>query len=166
MALRLILMRHAKSGWDDPLLADHDRPLAPRGIAAAERIGRWLAARGHLPEAALVSSARRTQETWQQMAPALPPCAVEVVADLYHAAPATMLRVLRGARGRSVLILGHNPGIAEFARQIVESPPAHRRFADYPTAATLVADFDIDGWDGAGTGTGRVVDFVVPRDLG
>ena len=165
MALRLILMRHAKSGWDDPLMRDHDRPLAPRGVQAAARMGEWLAENGHLPDQALVSSALRTCETWAGVSTTLPPCPVAEVPALYHASPEAMLRVLRGAQGRVVLMLGHNPGIAELARRLVATPPAHSRFADYPTAATLVAEFDAPDWPAMRPGTGGVVDFVVPRDL-
>jgi phosphohistidine phosphatase len=165
MALRLILMRHAKSGWDDPLMPDHDRPLAPRGVQAAARIRQWLAQAGHLPDEALVSTAVRTRETWAGVSAALPPCPVAEVPALYHASPEVMLRVLRGARLPRVVVLGHNPGIAELARRLVAVAPAHGRFADYPTAATLVAEFDAPDWAALRPGTGRVVDFVVPRDL-
>ncbi|MEE3099475.1 MAG: histidine phosphatase family protein, partial [Pseudomonadota bacterium] len=61
---RLVLMRHAKSDWGDPGLGDHDRPLNDRGRRAAPRMGAWLAAQGAFPDAALLSSARRVQETW------------------------------------------------------------------------------------------------------
>lgn len=165
MALRLVLMRHAKSGWDDPLLPDHDRPLAPRGVQAAARMGGWLARKGYLPEAALVSSALRTRETWAGAAAALPDCPASELPALYLASPETILRVLQNARGAAVLLLGHNPGIAEAARLLVTRPPAHPRFADYPTAATLIAEFDVPDWSALRLGTGRVVDFTVPRDL-
>ncbi|MBL4558811.1 MAG: histidine phosphatase family protein [Rhodobacteraceae bacterium] len=65
-------MRHAKSDWGDPTRADHDRPLNRRGRRAAPLIGRWLAAQGAIPDAVLTSSARRTRETWDRMAPAFP----------------------------------------------------------------------------------------------
>ena len=50
MTLRLILTRHAKSSWDDPLMSDHDRPLNERGKAAAADLGNWLASRGYVPD--------------------------------------------------------------------------------------------------------------------
>jgi phosphohistidine phosphatase len=157
MARRLILMRHAKSGWDDPMLADHDRPLAPRGVSAE---------RGYLPDEALVSSALRTRETWDGVQAKLAPCPVAHLPALYHAGPDTMMQVLQGAAGNCVLMLGHNPGIAEFARLLVSRAPGHPRFGDYPTAATLIADFPTDTWRETRFGTARPVDFVVPRDLG
>ena len=76
-----------------------------------------------------------------------------------------MLRVLRKATGDTVLMLGHNPGIGWFAQTLVAVPPPHPRFFDYPTCATLVAEFDIDRWEEVGTGTGKAVDFVIPREL-
>ena len=76
-----------------------------------------------------------------------------------------MLRVLRGATGARVLMLGHNPGIAEFAASLVTAPPAHERFDDYPTGATLVVRFEIGDWADLMPGTGAVVHFVILREL-
>ena len=69
---RLILTRHAKSSWDDPLMSDHDRPLNERGKAAAADLGQWLASRGYVPDQVLCSDALRTRKTWSGIAPALP----------------------------------------------------------------------------------------------
>ena len=166
MTLRLILVRHAKSGWDDPALPDHARPLNPRGREAAARVGRWLSGRGDIPAEALVSTAARTRETWALMSPHLAPAPTPRFLDaLYHAGPDTMLRALHIARAPVVLMLGHNPGIAAFARWLLDSPPDHARFADYPTCATLVARFDTDRWQDTGPATGIAEAFTVPRDL-
>ena len=61
---RLILMRHAKSSWADPGQRDLDRPLNKRGRRSAALVGGWLKRKGYRPDQALVSSARRAQETW------------------------------------------------------------------------------------------------------
>jgi phosphohistidine phosphatase len=166
MTLRLILTRHAKSSWDDPLLDDVDRTLNDRGEASADAIGAWLAGKGLVPGEALVSSARRTRETWARIAAALPtgiPARFEE--RLYHAGPDTILKVLRSATAPVAILIGHNPGMAEFAARIVAAPPRHPRFADYPTAATAVIDFDAARWADVGWHGGRVADFVVPREL-
>ncbi|MEO0750213.1 MAG: hypothetical protein AAFY25_00260 [Pseudomonadota bacterium] len=84
---------------------------------------------------------------------------------LYHAGPDIMLDVLRGAKGDTVLMLGHNPGIAWFAQNIVQIPPPHSRFYDYPTCATLIAEFAVDEWHEVGTGSGTAVEFIIPREL-
>ncbi len=166
MTCHLILTRHAKSGWDDPALADHDRILSARGRAAATRLGRWIRAEGYLPDAALVSSAARTRETFARIAAEFAqPVPETVVPALYHAGPDTMLRVLEQAQGTRVMLVGHNPGIAELAAQLVADPPAHPQFARYPTGATLIARFDIPELTALRPGCGTVVDFMVPREL-
>lgn len=166
MPLTLILTRHAKSGWDDPTLSDHDRSLDARGRADAPRVGAWLQGKGYVPDQALVSSARRTQETWERLSPEFQrPVPATVVPGLYHAEAEGILTHLRSARSANVMILGHNPGIGDFARRIVNAAPRHREFADYPTCATLVAGFDVDDWSAVDWGAGRVIDFIVPRDL-
>jgi len=166
MTLTLILTRHAKSDWDDPTLSDHDRVLNPRGKENAPAVGRWLRDRGHLPDVALVSSARRTVETWELLAAELGRGVPMTVAPgLYHAEAGEILAHLREATAPSVMVIGHNPGIGEFAHRIVDAPAPHPRFIDYPTCATLVARFAGDDWSGVDWWGGRVVDFVVPRDL-
>jgi phosphohistidine phosphatase len=62
-------------------------------------------------------------------------------------------------------MLGHNPGIAEFAASLVTAPPAHERFDDYPTGATLVVRFEIDHWADLRPGTGAAQQFVIPREM-
>ena len=164
--LRLILTRHAKSSWDDPTLADHDRPLNARGIRAAGLIGGWLASRGDVPGEVLCSDAVRTRETWDRIAPHLGGApAVTLKPALYHAGPDVMLAVLRHATAPVVMMLGHNPGIAEFAARLVARAPADPEFARYPSGATLVATFDVPTWADVGFGSGAVLDFVAPRNL-
>ena len=120
MTKRLILTRHAKSSWDDPNTPDHDRPLNERGKAAAADLGDWLASRGYVPQEVLCSDALRTRKTWSGIAPALPGTPMlELKPALYHAGPDVMLAVLRHAREDTVMMIGHNPGIAEFAHRPV-----------------------------------------------
>ena len=167
MTLRLILTRHAKSSWDHPGLGDHERPLNKRGRESAGAIGAWLKDKGYVPERVLSSDSARTRETWALVEAALGSGAeVEWLSALYHAGAQTMLDVLQGAGSTPhVLMLGHNPGIGGFAEMIVRRPPDHIRFHDYPTAATTVIEFDVTQWREVDWGMGRVVDFVVPREL-
>ena len=163
---RLILTRHAKSAWDDPLTPDHDRPLNERGKAAAADLGQWLASRGYVPDEVLCSDALRTRKTYSGIAPALPGLPELVLKPaLYHAGPDVMLAVLRHATGQTVMMIGHNPGIAEFAARIVGAVPRNPEFARYPTGATLVAEFAIADWSEAGFGMGVTADFIVPREI-
>jgi phosphohistidine phosphatase len=157
----LILMRHAKSDWSlsEP---DHDRPLNARGIRSARALGEWLRQNGLAPDTALVSDARRTRETFGLLALDTP---VHFEPRLYLAEPETMLDLLRRATGDTVLMIGHNPGICALAHALAAEEPAHDRWDDFPTGATLVVRFDIDSWSRTGSRSGAVQGFVVPRSL-
>jgi len=166
MSLTLILTRHAKSGWSDPDLDDFDRPLNSRGKKSAPAIGNWLAEKDEIPDEVILSGARRTVDTWAGIASRLPKVAqMRSSPALFHAGSATILGVLHGATGPTTMLIGHNPGFAEFAGQIVRRPPDHPRFADYPTCATAVIRFEADSWVNIDWGQGEVMDFVVPREL-
>ncbi len=159
---RLILIRHAKSDWGTPALADHDRPLNGRGQRSARAIGHWLREKHYLPGSAYSSTAKRTCETWEGLDIDAP---ITFTRKLYHAEATAMLEVLRAARANTVLMLGHNPGIGDFAAMLLGAPPEHRDFDRYPTCATLVADFEIEDWADLNFGLGHARDFVVPREL-
>lgn len=166
MALTLILMRHAKSAWDDPDQDDFDRPLNDRGRKSAPAIGRWLAKKGYLPDTVVVSGARRTVETWERMAQFLPETAeMESAPALYLAEPNVILGVLRSQTTPTVMMIGHNPGFALLARALASKAPNHPKFPQYPTAATTVFGFTCPSWSEIAPGTGEVIDFTVPRDL-
>ncbi|WP_147126066.1 SixA phosphatase family protein [Shimia ponticola] len=161
MSKTLIVMRHAKSSWGDHGLADIERPLNARGIASAKAIGEWLRFGKFEPSLALISNSRRTSQTWEEMGLS---AETQFLPELYHAAAETILRVLRGASGDCVLVLGHNPGIGDFAARILGVAPSHDRFADYPTGATLVATVQSE-WSDLDWHSATTRAFTVPRDL-
>lgn len=162
MSRKIILIRHAKSGWDDPIAEDHERTLSARGRDAAPRIGAWLAERGHRPDLMLVSNAARTVETADLIRAAWDtPPPVKYAANLYLASPDTMLQALQATEEPCVALVAHNPGIAILAEGLLKRAPNHPRFRDYPTAATTVIEFD----DAPRLHAGRCIDFTVPRDL-
>lgn len=164
MAHTLVLIRHAKSGWSEEDLSDHARPLNDRGRAAAPLIGHALAERGVFPDEVLCSTARRTRETWEGIASALPnPPEPELIDGLYHAEAETMLTLLNAAKGDTVAIIGHNPGMGSLAHRLVRQPAPHPRFIDYPTGAVTIAR--VEEWARLGFKTADFVDFFVPRDL-
>ena len=167
MTLRLILTRHAKSSWDDPTMADHDRPLNARGRASAGLIGAWLASRALRPDEVLCSDALRTRQTWDGIAAHLgtPEAELRLTGTLYGAGPDVMLAVLRGARKANVMMIGHNPGIAEFAARLSAHPLRDPEAQRYPTGATLVLTFEADNWADVGSGSGAQAEFVTPRAL-
>lgn len=153
--MRLILLRHAKSAWDEPALDDHDRPLNARGRAAAPRIGAWIRDRPPFPDRVLVSTARRARETWDRLGL---PVRAELRGDLYLAGPETIRAALPG--DGCALLIGHNDGLRDAAAAFCARPPDHPAFPRFPTAACLILRFDgPPEW-----GAGMVDAFTVPRD--
>ena len=163
MTLRLILTRHAKSSWSSLSQSDHERPLNSRGRASAPLIGKWIVENGFAPDLVLCSDAARTRETLVCLGYTHAPD-IRFEPLLYHAGPAEMASILATARAQTVQMIGHNPGIAEFASDLLEQAPDHPDFDRYPTCATTVIEFDATSW--ATPGKGRCLGFVVPRDLG
>ena len=166
MSLRLILIRHAKSSWDDPFGDDHARVLNKRGRASAEAIGAWMAEAGNAPDIMLCSDATRTQETAGLVLASLDPQPkLQLSGRIYHASPDTILDLIHQQTAQTVAVIGHNPGIGMLANALVKTAPKHHRFSDYPTCASTVVDFDISDWEQAKPGSGTCAAFVVPRDL-
>lgn len=166
MSLTLILMRHAKSSWDDPMADDFDRILNGRGRKAAVTMAKWLVEKGYLPDTVLVSSARRTVETWERMAPTMPETAtMESSPALYLASPDILLGALKSQKAPCVMVIAHNPGIAEFAERILKTAPKHPDFHRYPTAATCVMDFPQSNWSDITWNSSAALDYAVPREL-
>lgn len=162
MTRTLILTRHAKSSWGDPFQGDHERPLNKRGRRSAPVVATWLRQSGWLPDEVFSSSAARTRETWERMGLQ---AEAHFTRALYLADPEAMRQVLSKARGQTVLMLSHNPGIAEFAHMLLQHPPDHDRFHDYPTCATTVIRFNIENWADIQWHSGTVLGFVIPREL-
>jgi phosphohistidine phosphatase len=161
----LYLLRHAKSSWDDERLADRDRPLAPRGRRAAERMARHLRDEGILPSLVLCSPARRTRETLEAVGPG---GEVRIEDELYGASEAALLGRLQRVPDavESVMLIGHNPAMQELA---VGLAGAGARLEDveakFPTGALATLAVP-GGWRELAPGSAELVAFVKPRELG
>ena len=166
MSLRLILIRHGKSSWDDPYGDDHARVLNERGRTSATAIGEWMAQEGYLPNILLCSDAARTQETARLVLTSLAPQPkLQLSGRIYHASPDTILDLIHQQTVQTVAVIGHNPGIGMLANALVKTAPKHHRFSDYPTCASTVIDFDVSSWGQVKPRSGTCAAFVVPRDL-
>jgi phosphohistidine phosphatase len=164
--IRLVLIRHAKSSWDVPRLPDRERSLNDRGRRDAPRMAAWLKTRGFVPDHVLVSSARRTRETWALLAEMLGPVPADFVDAIYEAEPEALFRAIRAAPDAPTLgLVGHNPGVGATARHVLADPPGDPVFARYPTCATAIIAFDATSWAEIGWGTGRLEAFVTPKTL-
>ena len=157
---KLILMRHAKSGWDDPTLDDHDRLLNQRGRMAATLMGAFIADAGLTPDRALVSSAARTQETWARMALDRPS---DVKPDLYLSGPLAIIGAAQAAddAANSLLILGHQPGMEDAANRFCNDA----MLDGYPTAKITVIGFDVISWGAVTFGSGKLLREASPKSL-
>jgi phosphohistidine phosphatase len=169
--LRLILLRHAKSGYPDGV-KDHDRPLAARGFEAAPRMGAYLAGEHLIPDLVVVSTARRTQETFALIAKAYG----EVLNQrsekrIYEAEPENLLEVIRETPDivRTLMLVGHNPGSQELAALLTgygDRFAFARMTQAYPTCAVAVLDFDVPHWADVAARGGRLERFVTPASIG
>ncbi|WP_439105018.1 SixA phosphatase family protein [Celeribacter marinus] len=166
MTLRLIAMRHAKSSWGDPLLTDFERPLNERGQTDALAMGKWLSQKGYIPDTVILSSSVRTTQTCACVLNAFDAAPDQSSTKaLYHAPDFQILRALAQAKGDTVLLISHNPGIGDFVSHFASHPVAHPDFVRYPTCATAVFDVDVATWAQAKFGENRVIDFITPRAL-
>ena len=167
---QLLLLRHAKSSWDDPSVPDFSRPLNARGRAAAGAMRTAVRGLGLAPDQVLVSTARRTLETMEALEPWDDTPLVEQMDQLYLAPAAGLLRAVQEVQPtvRSLLLIGHNPGLHELALLLLGANPdsadAHRLRDGYPSGA--LAEFTVGTpWAGVAEGGGRLVRFLCPRDL-
>jgi phosphohistidine phosphatase len=176
MPKTLLLLRHAKSSWGDPALADFERPLNMRGQKAAPRMGAYLRKQGLEPELALCSAARRAVETWALAAAALTksgtlPVSTKHLRGLYLAPPSRILAALQRTPDEveRLLVVGHNPGMEHLALGLAgtgsEPKALHRLQVKYPTAALAELRFEAKRWQDVSPATGRLVRFVAPNDL-
>jgi phosphohistidine phosphatase len=164
---RLYLLRHAKSSWDEPGLADRDRPLAPRGRRAAERMAGHLRTEGVRPGLVLCSPAVRTRQTLAAVAGALGDPPVSVEDRLYGAEPEDLVARLREVPDPTgdVLVIGHNPTLQDLALELAtEGDPLPRLREKLPTGALATLVFD-GSWRDLGHGRATLEALVVPRDL-
>jgi phosphohistidine phosphatase len=164
--LRLIIFRHAKA-VPHGAAPDFDRALAPRGLAAAAEMGRMLASEQIIPDLALVSPALRTTQTWEHAAPAFPGVPVKHEKRIYEASAGALLALVNAAPDdvKTLVLVGHNPGMSDLARQLVGHGDRYafaRMKTKFVTAGVAVIDFHVEHWTDVTPGGGRLDRFVTP----
>jgi len=169
----LTLIRHAKSGWDNPGLTDHDRVLNERGIHCAGLVGRFLAkmylgegggpALLPKPDRLYSSTAVRAKTTAELMQPELGVGAERLVFDsqVYLSTPKTLLQIVKSFddNWRHVMVFAHNPGISDFADRLVKRGGIEQM----PTAAAALIELPWDCWSATNFDEARLVGFITPR---
>lgn len=158
---RLLLMRHAKSSWDDENLSDHERPLNARGERAATAVGAALTAREIAPDIIWSSDATRTRLTALRLIRAIPGAQqVEYISGFYHASAQNVLDICeqRGEPERPLMLLGHNPGWGALHQHFTG------QFHNYPTGACSVLSRKNNGpW--LSPESWQFQDLILPREL-
>lgn len=169
MTRRLWLLRHAKSSWDEPDLADEDRPLAPRGRQAAAAMAEYLASAGIRPALVLCSSGLRARQTLAAVLPSLGgELEVMIEPGLYTFDGSAVIQRLRRVPDAvpSVMAVGHNPAFQEAALALTSSGRDRARVEEkLPTGSLVAIDVPDGPWNALGRGDGELVRLVSPRDL-
>ena len=157
----LYILRHAKSSWDDPDLADFDRPLNGRGKTAAPFMGEVMRRKGWMPEVILSSPAVRARETARRAKKG-----GDLEADIkhderiYEASPQTLRQVASEIEdgADSAMIVGHNPGMEGLVRFLTGKAES------MPTAALAVIELDLDSWKDIDAKSGKLKKIIRPKD--
>jgi phosphohistidine phosphatase len=165
---RLVVLRHAKSAWPEGV-PDHERPLAARGLRDAPAAGRALAEADWLPDLALCSTAVRARQTWELASAqwGTPP-PVRLQRRLYAADAPDLLDAVHEvpAAVRTLLLIGHNPGLAELVLELAEdglNDTVDRVRTKFPTAAIAVLAWHGPAWEALAPGAALLTDVVVAR---
>lgn len=169
---RLHFLRHAKSSWDAPELEDFERPLAERGERAGAAMAKALAERGVRVDQVLVSTARRTRQTFDALCPLFDGVPVVFEQRLYVFSAAKLLDRLRELPDNlsAVLVVGHNPALQELSIALTESqepqtPDLSALRDKFPTAAYALVSCAVEHWGDLAPGVGRLDAFVRPKDV-
>ena len=165
----LFLLRHAKSGWDDPVARDFDRPLNPKGQRAAVAMGRHMKSLGLAFDSVIASPAVRVVETLEQVGAGYgSDLAPEWDKRIYLASAATLLDLVHDLpdAADTVLMAGHNPGLEELVLGLVPGGALRGDVeAKFPTASLAEIHFEVERWQDIDPGEGELLRFIRPRDL-
>ena len=168
---RLSILRHAKSSWDDPNLADFNRPLNERGWKAARRMGRELKHRGMKFDLCVASTAARVRETLDGLIETYgdPDFEIRFEPRIYEATTATLMDVVRGLPENSSapLLVGHNPGLQRLILELSggDSDMRERVSDNLPTAALAGIELPARSWTDVEPESGRIVELILPKEL-
>ena len=167
---RLILMRHAKTEpWSEGI-DDHARALTSVGHEAALAMAKALKAAGWSPERALVSTARRTRETWTHLSSVFGTCEISLEDELYLAGERGILDLVSDNDGvQTLFVIGHYPGLHDLSLNIlreagsVDHQAAVRIAAKLPTGGAVMFEAERDG--AFIPAQFRLHNFIKPKDV-
>lgn len=161
---KLVIIRHAKSSWDDPFLNDHVRPLAERGYRDAPRMAQRLKKKEIYPDAMLSSDAERAKSTALITAENLhfPKNNIAFTEKLYHASVNSILNEVKKTKKAidTLFIFGHNPGFNELIHHLGGA------IDNLPTSGQFGFKLDIEDWSEISPKKAKVWFFDYPKKIG
>lgn len=160
--MRLFLLRHAKSSWDDHNQSDFDRPLNERGKKAAPLIGSIIKERSVSPEKILCSPAKRTRETLELLLETSKlDCPIDYIDGIYEASVGELRKILKKVNDdhSSILMIGHNPGMEGLFSDLTGD------YERFPTAALASISLNITDWSDLNPGCGESNWVITPKGL-
>ena len=158
---KLLLVRHAKSSWEDFSQSDHNRPLNKRGLADAPVMGQRIAKKQIAPELIVSSTAHRAEATAKIIATELQLLdSIITNANIYEAGIGNLMEVIFGLDDELnlVMLVGHNPGFTMLVNYLQDD----RHIDNMQTCATALLSFDIDSW--ADVKAGKLLDYDYPKN--
>lgn len=159
---KLLILRHAKSSWEDASLRDFDRPLNERGLRDAPFMGKILGERGITPDLIVSSPAARAKSTAELVKKAADWSApLRFDERIYEASPETLISIIAGIGDdvSTCVLAGHNPGMEGIIKLLTGNS------AEMPTASVAIIEFDIDSWSKVERGNGRLVEVLRPKEM-
>ncbi|MDF9393229.1 MULTISPECIES: SixA phosphatase family protein [Methylococcus] len=158
----LLLIRHAKSAWDDASLSDRDRPLNERGKRDAPFMGSLLRFRGVEPDYMVSSPARRARKTARLIASEVgyDKDAIVIADELYLGGRRAIVRLVQALDDKNgrVYMIGHNPDLSEAASCL-----SGESLGEMPTCGIVAIEFPVDRWSHVMEGAGRLKFFDYPK---
>ena len=164
---RITLLRHAKAETPTAEIADFDRGLAARGQRNADRIGRFVADNGLVPDLVIVSPAQRTRQTYDLVSAHWPGTATEYRDSIYEASAENIMTAITSLGGahEHVMVIGHNPGLVVLLHHLVESWPSGTNMSYFPTSCLADIGFDAPTIGQIDPRQGRLLSLVRVKEL-
>ena len=160
----LLLVRHAKSSWDDPYLDDHDRPLNERGLQNAPEMGKRLQGLSIRPEVWISSTALRAITTAEIIAEQVgfPQDQIQRTKDLYHASATELQEIISELDDQidSVVFFGHNPGVTSLVANLYGLP-----IDNVPTCGVVHLQFNENIWSAVSSAPPARAYFDFPKNV-
>jgi phosphohistidine phosphatase len=140
----LLILRHAKSSWNDSKLSDHERPLNIRGLRDAPKMAKYISTNYESPDLIISSTAVRAKGMADEVVKACPDANISFIKELYLASPEKIIDLIKKSDSvkniNKLMIIGHNPGLEELVFYLT------KRNESFPTSALAVIKLDIANW--------------------